>query len=132
MSAPIKPFYGVHSSQEHRKEDFLRDIRPFHERFFSALTSRDGYSGAVVFLCLASLWQPALFPFLTLASCLLFLIRKNVCRLDVLPMRTPRTWQGCDYADLTQQGSPERPGTASFWAMPWRPARNFGLPGTTF
>ena len=108
MSAPIKPLYGVHSSQEHRKEDFLHGIRPFHERFFAALTSRDGCSGAILLLCLASLWQPALFPFLTLASCLLFLIRKSACRLDVLPMRTPRTWQGCDYADLTPQGAPRK------------------------
>ena len=108
MSAPIKPFYGVHSSQEHRKEDFLRDIRPFHERFFAALTSRDGCSGAILLLCLASLWQPALFPFLTLASCLLFLIRKSACRLDVLSMRTPMTWQGCDYADLTPLGAPRK------------------------
>ena len=108
MPASKNHLYGVHPEQEHRKEEFLRDIRPLHQQLVSALMRRDGYAGAMIFFSMVLLWQPGLFPLLVPCGIMLFFMRRAVSRHDVLPMRLPRSWNGADYADRTAAGKPRK------------------------
>lgn len=110
MAAPRRQLHGVQSNQEHRKEEFLRDIRPLHRQFWEALMRREGYAMTAAVVCCLLVWRPALFLVLVPLLGLLHLARLSACRLDALPMRVPRSWDGPDWNDMTPQGAPRKAG----------------------
>ena len=96
--------YGVHRDQEHRKEEFLRDVAPLSTRMYSALMRREGY---VLALCMAA-FAMILYPQTMLLgmplALLLHLVRMKSLARDHLPMRLPETSGKVDYRDVLAKG----------------------------
>ena len=96
--------HGVHRDQEHRKEEFLRDVAPLSKRMCSALMRREGY---VLALCMAA-FAMILYPQTMLLgmplALFLHLARVKSLARDHLPMRLPETSGKVDYGDVLAQG----------------------------
>lgn len=92
--------HGVHRDQEHRKEEFLRDVAPLSTRMCSALMRREGY---VLVLCMTA-FAMILYPQTMLVgmplALFLHLARIKSLARDHLPMRLPETSGKVDYGDV--------------------------------
>lgn len=103
-----KGYYGVDRTQEHSREEVIRDIRPVSSRFFGALLGQDGYAAAVCAAMGLMAFEPASAFLVLPLLALLCLCRRAAVSRDILPMRVPQSWKGKDYGDMTPQGSCRR------------------------
>lgn len=101
-------FYGVERSQEHSKEEMVRDIRSLPSRFLGALLEQEGYAAACFAAAGLMLFEPASAFFILPLLALLCLCRRLAVSRDVLPMRVPQSWGKKDYGDATPQGTYRR------------------------
>ncbi len=98
--------HGVEEAQEHRKEEFLRDIRPLRVQLFAALGQGPGFCVACLGAAGLIAFCPALVWLLLPLMLLLHVRRLALARAARLPMRVPASWKGPDMGDRTPQGRP--------------------------
>ncbi len=101
---PRQARYGLNPSEEHAKEELVRDIRPLWVRLHDALLERPGFLAAMLAGMGAMLLCPAASPVLLPLLLGLALRRRFACRFDCLPMRVPQVWPGPDFGDVLPQG----------------------------
>ena len=97
--------HGVTPGQEHRKEEFLRDLRPARVRLGSLVRRRTCFAGLVLGALFCELVWPATLLVLLPLTTGLFFLRRQLCRDERLPMRMPRDWNRPDPGDVQAKGS---------------------------
>ena len=100
--------HGVTPGQEHRKEEFLRDLRPARVRLGSLVRRRTCFAGLVLGALFCELVWPATLLVLLPLTTGLFFLRRQLCRGERLPMRMPRDWNRPDPGDVQAKGSEHR------------------------
>lgn len=101
---PKKQFYGVDVSEEHKRQELVRDIRSPIRKIRDVLITRQGFLLVGILVALSLLILPAFWPFQFGVYIILCLLRRSKTSAAHLPVRVPDIHCGKDYGELPASG----------------------------
>ena len=101
---PEKQFYGVDVSEEHKRQELVRDIRSPIRKIRDVLITRQGFLLVGILVALSLLILPAFWPLQFGVYIILYFLRRSETSAAHLPMRVPDIHCGKDYGELPASG----------------------------